>query len=405
MQTSLNKDKSRNIMDNQTNYSAKIIYTVLTVMIIAAIAVPLMLSIYIYPNFIQLHISNTELEAMHTGKHLTREVIEAYKDKIIISEDVKARLENAREDYDIIKIKVFSSTGMTIYSTSEEDIGAVNKKEYFHNIVAKGNPFTKMVHKNTMSLEDQVISVDVVETYIPIFIDDKFVGAFELYYNITEYKTSLDALINRSNYIMYSLTLILIIVLLATMLRIRRDVGVRQQYESTLQKMANTDRLTGIYNRRKIEELLILEIDKYKRYKRDSSLFLLDIDHFKKVNDLYGHQAGDKVLKDVVDNCRKALRATDLIGRYGGEEFIVVLPELDHKMAIEVADRVRSAIECSSSTFEKDIINVTISIGIVHFSDMDDLSDESLIKHADKNLYTAKHNGRNQVYYSKPLRI
>ena len=392
--------KEKFVKSNYTKFSVRIIYSVLIIMIVVTAIIPFILSRYIYPRFIQLHIENTEIEAIHTGTHLTRDIIETYTDKINITEKVKENFENAREDYDIIKIKVFSDVGLTIYSTSKEDIGAINTKDYFHEIVAKGNPFTKMVQKNSKSLEDQIISVDVVETYIPIIIENNFIGAFELYYNVTEYKKSLDVLINRSNYMMYSLAIILILVLLATIFRIRKDVKVRKHYENKLKQMSNTDRLTGICNRRRIEDLLTSEIEKYKRYKRDSSLFLLDIDHFKKVNDIYGHPAGDKVLIDVVNNCKNALRETDIIGRYGGEEFIVILPELGHTMAIQVAERVRSAVESSSSTFGKEIINVTISIGIAHFSGFKNLSDEKLIEHADKNLYTAKHNGRNQVFCS-----
>ena len=102
-------------------------------------------------------------------------------------------------DFELMKIKVFASDGEIVYSTSEKDIGKINEKDYFHNIVAKGRVFSKVVYKDTKSLEGQVVNEDVVETYVPIMHAGSFIGAFEVYFDITANKNDLDGLLFNSN--------------------------------------------------------------------------------------------------------------------------------------------------------------------------------------------------------------
>ncbi len=374
-----------------------IIHTILWLVIIVAIGMPVFQSHYIYPAFIRQLIENTENEAIRTGNHLERTVLKRYSGvPVHISDEIKADLDNIREDYNLWKIKIFSNSGKVIYS-SEEDIGEINKKSYFHDIVAKGNVYTKVVVKNTKSLEDQIITSDVVETYIPIMRQGDFIGAFEIYYNITVRKDSMDDLISRSNSLIYMLTFIIIIVVLGTMVGFRKSMQKRQQFEEALFEMANTDKLTGTYSRRRFEELLQLEIERFNRYQNNACILLFDIDHFKNVNDTYGHQAGDDVFVALTQICTDTLRKSDILGRYGGDEFIAFLPETDRKKAFRVAERLRRAVDSASIPSSGSTIRVTISIGIAHFKDIDALSIDRVIKQADDSLYSAKNRGRNQV--------
>ena len=171
-------------------------------------------------------------------------------------------------------------------------------------------------------------------------------------------------------------------------LAIVRDFTDQRQAE----KMAETDPLTNIYNRRKFSKLLDQEIQRVKRYDRSLSMALLDIDHFKRVNDTYGHDTGDYVLRRITELIKENIRITDILARYGGEEFIIIIPETDVKGASRQIDRMRKAIEKNSFS---GVGNLTISAGITHYMRGD--SCKSMITRADKALYLAKEEGRNRV--------
>jgi diguanylate cyclase (GGDEF)-like protein len=162
-----------------------------------------------------------------------------------------------------------------------------------------------------------------------------------------------------------------------------------------------TDPLTGIYNRGHINERLPQEIRRALRYGRDLSLLLCDIDHFKRVNDTYGHLAGDAVLKQFANCLTGTIRQqVDWAGRYGGEEFIVVLPETGQAGALILAERLREAVERCVTRVEDDPVSVTTSIGVTGFSAQNNptaVTAEILLKQADSLLYQAKQAGRNQV--------
>lgn len=166
-----------------------------------------------------------------------------------------------------------------------------------------------------------------------------------------------------------------------------------------LRIMATIDNLTKIYNRSHFFELCKKEIDRAKRYGRPISLILMDIDHFKMINDTYGHKAGDYTLKAVVDVCRNYLRIHDIFGRYGGEEFIIFLPETPSKVALEVAERLRKKIAGMCISLESAEVAVTASFGVVGIEKAGDVELEELFKNADHALYRAKEAGRNRVVF------
>jgi two-component system, cell cycle response regulator len=162
-----------------------------------------------------------------------------------------------------------------------------------------------------------------------------------------------------------------------------------------------TDPLTKSYNRGYITECLPKEINRAIRYERALSLVLCDIDYFKKVNDTYGHQAGDQVLTEVVRSIKNSIRQElDWIARYGGEEFLIVLPETGPEGAYILAERLRNNISKHKFIFQKKAIHITCSFGISGFDSAtsdEDISSESLINIADKYLYQCKLEGRNRV--------
>lgn len=174
------------------------------------------------------------------------------------------------------------------------------------------------------------------------------------------------------------------------------DISEQKALENQLREMAEIDFLTGLFNRRYFFERTEKEVCRSKRYDHPVSMIILDIDHFKKVNDQFGHPAGDKVLKEVGQICQEAIRDTDFAGRIGGEEFAVILIESDLDAAHLVAERIRSRVASNAFKLEGQWIQCTISAGISRFIlQEDDL--ETFMKRADDALYRAKRTGRNQT--------
>jgi len=173
------------------------------------------------------------------------------------------------------------------------------------------------------------------------------------------------------------------------------EIYIRKQAEEKLELIATTDSLTLLYNRRKFDEMLKYEIDRDRRYKDGLSLIMSDIDHFKQINDQYGHHVGDKILIEFVEKVTNAIRKTDVFARWGGEEFALLIPGANAEIAMSVAEKIRSLVESSQYSIEK---TITASFGVAVLMDMED--EESLVKRADKALYRAKENGRNCVEFA-----
>lgn len=168
------------------------------------------------------------------------------------------------------------------------------------------------------------------------------------------------------------------------------SIGIDITAKKELEKLATIDKLTGIYNRRRFEEFLQIEMEVAKRHSQPLSLILVDIDHFKSVNDTYGHQVGDMVLSKTTKVISQNLRKSDIFGRWGGEEFVVICPQTNKNEAFVLAEKLRVAIE--KNEFEK-VGHKTICLGIAELENDD--NEETLVEKADKALYEAKNGGRN----------
>ena len=162
-----------------------------------------------------------------------------------------------------------------------------------------------------------------------------------------------------------------------------------------IQQLSLTDELTGVFNRRGATSNLEVELARARRLGTPLSLLVIDIDRFKPINDTHGHATGDEVIRTVVESLKKELRETDVVGRIGGDEFIVVLPALELEGALSAAHRLRQSVQFSSVDLQARGISVTISVGVATFRPSDSIA--QLMSRADDALYVAKANGRNRI--------
>lgn len=175
-----------------------------------------------------------------------------------------------------------------------------------------------------------------------------------------------------------------------------RDISKSRKTEEELLRLASTDPLTGAFNRREFTAIAEREALRANRYHHALSVLMLDIDHFKRLNDTYGHSAGDKALQRFTMICTNALRNVDVFGRWGGEEFVALLPETDIQGATVIAERLRKLTADNLLTYNDHKINFTVSIGIAEFKD-GETSIDAVLGRADNAVYDAKKAGRDRI--------
>jgi diguanylate cyclase (GGDEF)-like protein len=172
--------------------------------------------------------------------------------------------------------------------------------------------------------------------------------------------------------------------------------NMEAQYHEEIYRLMTVDGLTELHNKRYFNEAIEREASRSRRYQRTFTLLLFDIDHFKQINDTYGHLAGDSVLRQLGALVRQRVRRDDVPSRTGGEEFAVILPEVGRDGALQVAEKLRGAVQSTTFRFEGTTIPVTISIGVAEWAP--EIADpQELVKLADERLYEAKRTGRNRV--------
>ena len=185
---------------------------------------------------------------------------------------------------------------------------------------------------------------------------------------------------------------ILKVIMLDIILTLESYHYTKYKLQEELKRLVVTDDLTGIFNRRKLEEIMQFEMERSSRLKKPLSMLMIDIDHFKKVNDVYGHDVGDEVLASLAKLISKGLRKTDYFFRFGGEEFVIFLPDTSIAVAKKIAKRIIT--EVRNHSFDR-AGRITVSIGVAEYKKTD--NKDSFLKRADEKLYEAKNAGRNRV--------
>lgn len=222
-------------MPNRTLLRLIISVSVLVVIILSCLGI-----FVLSPAYQRLIIKNTEREAVKVARHLQEMLVEEDdRSRISLMDGFEPMVAKAVQDFGLAKLKLFAADGKTIYSTAAEDIGTSNHHEYFQNQVARGEVFTKVVRKDEKSLEGQVFSVDVVETYVPIMDQGKFLGSFEIYYEATENLQELQGLLNRSNGLMLLVASGLFLAMLVISGKAMRNFSVQEQAERKIIEQSN----------------------------------------------------------------------------------------------------------------------------------------------------------------------
>ena len=211
-------------------------------LLITSLLISLIFPLYgvfaIIPSFSSQFMKITEEEAVRTASYLKGLII---KDKAELTKDSFSKeiirdIEIVKQTFSLEKLKIFSKQGEIIFSTASEDIGKKNKHDYFYNIVAKGNVYTKVVNKNTRTLEGRIVTADVAEIYVPVLSSGSFTGAFEIYYDITHRKSELDNLLARIRMVLFGIALVLMLIVLFILFKASENILERKRAEITLQK-------------------------------------------------------------------------------------------------------------------------------------------------------------------------
>jgi diguanylate cyclase (GGDEF)-like protein len=319
--------------------------------------------------------------------------------------DLDQRMRTFLKAFGIIKVKVYDTSRKIVYSTDGTIIGKIDDSNArLDRVLRDGVIDSELVHKESIpDLQGQErFNADVVETYTPIRVGNSIAGSFEVYVDVTPAYAQIVTAVQYSTAV---LLMVLVIVFGALYYLMRQGTMQLAHVQNRLRDLAATDVLTGLYNRRHLfarieQEFSRMERATLRREPVDSIGFIMaDIDHFKAINDTYGHLAGDQILQEVAKRLKGTLRPYDVIGRFGGEEFLVMLPHSAMADAEAVAERLRQIISQAPYDVGGKAIAVTASFGVAHCQDAkDDVN--AAVGRADKALYLAKEGGRNKVVLS-----
>ena len=221
--------------------------TILIFSIIVAVALVMYNTLLVTPSFTALLITATETDAVRITKHLASSLLISEHTKIgrdsLKTQLLKAEIERTSRNFELMNLKVFSPSGEILYSGDPNEVGEINQNRYFHDVVAKGQVYAKVVPKNQESLEGQKVTRDVLETYVPLMNSGEFLGAFEIYYDITSRKTRLDELLRQSSTIVIAFASALLVAILFILHRETLAIDKRRQLE---EERLHRERLEGV---------------------------------------------------------------------------------------------------------------------------------------------------------------
>jgi diguanylate cyclase (GGDEF)-like protein len=317
-------------------------------------------------------------------------------------EQLDTRIRQFLKAFDIVKIKVYTLDKRIIYSTDREIIGESDLGNRRLSNALTGRNDAKLVRKDRVQdlANESKLNVDVVETYVPIYDDaGEVIGCFEVYMDVSHYRGEIWQIVSIALVVIAVISLAVYGIAFIFLRKITRKL---RDAQNALERYAATDPLTGLHNRRHIlvrarQELARLQRERAHKAHAGLSVTMLDLDHFKKINDSYGHLVGDEVLKETAQRIRATTRAYDLVGRLGGEEFVVVHPDADYTQARTIAGRIWEAIRAQPYVIDGNKIKVAASLGVATLDLTAETDLTPALQRADRALYNAKKAGRDRV--------
>ena len=370
----------------------RLLRVVLLVSIIAICLFPLYAVTVLSPSFTELLIEDKKADALHLALFFSSSLVSETSElkKGALPERFLTWINSFNQHARYSKLKIFSPSGEIIFSTEPADIGHTNSRAYFHDIKTNGTVRAEVIPRNSASLENEVMPADVVETYVPIMKDDRLIGVFEIYYDISAEKQKLAALIYRSYGILFTIAIGLLAAVIVTFLKARKNIGERDRAEEMLRLLSLTDELTGLYNRRGFSTLSEQQFRIASRDRKSLLLVSADFDGLKDINDTFGHTEGDLALIETATILKECVRKSDIVARIGGDEFVLLLTAGNEGFDTpKLVDRLQKLIEKHN---RKSIHRwkIFISIGFARRSPDSGQSLDDLIVQADKMMYEQK---------------
>jgi diguanylate cyclase (GGDEF)-like protein len=381
----------------------------------SAVIIMLVVGVAIYWIYSSAMVKNAEASAIS----VVRAIMSAEVDNLLheapdgmpmlsVNQADMARLDQQMHRYlkpfSMHKIKIYAPDKKVIYSTDVSLIGKIDKdNDDLEKVLASGEPFSELERKKEFAElgGERIHDASIVEAYSPIFdASHRLLGVFEVYVDITKTRV---AIFNVLLLTMSVLGAVLSLCLFSLYVPMKRGTLSLIMAHRELKDLATRDYLTGAYNRRYINDRVKQEFHRMRRQnssdqiKKSIGFIMADIDFFKKVNDTYGHSAGDEILREVSQRLKEGLRDYDVLCRYGGEEFLIMLPHTDEHDAIQVAERLRQSVAHIPVIVDGiGSVPVTVSFGVASSNDGSE-AEHAVIERADKALYLAKEGGRNRV--------
>lgn len=353
---------------------------------------PIYTVFFLAPHFEELLVENTKEEAVRLASYFSTFVVE-------MDEELKTgalptqlldRLQSLQGGEHLIRMRIFSPAGEIIYSTRPTEVGQFNHEAYFKQIAASNTARAEIIPKQSRSLENEVVTADVVETYVPITRGGRLLGVFELYHNVSKERQDLNRLIYRSYGTLFIMAGGLLVLVLFSSIQAHRSMKERARAEEQLRLLSLRDDLTGLYNRRGFLALGEQQVRAANRDKKPMMVVSADLDGLKEINDTFGHQEGDAAIVETAHILSRTFRKADLVARIGGDEFALLLTggeaEFDSGQLDGRLQRIVERHNKKSGRPHK----LSVSAGFAYFDAVETHTFEEWLHRADTMMYEQK---------------
>ena len=393
-------------------YKSKTLNLLAVLSILIVSSLPLYLKFFIWPSYDQFVIGNTEKGL----RFLAAQMIQGqrFREPLSATRQVPAELieevERIRRTVGLPKVKIFTPQGLIVYSSDAKDIGNFTRHKFFPLMLLDGQPRSELARKEIRQANGQMVSHDMIETYMPILADGLAIGAFEVYFDVTEINHSLHALMGDHLRVMVPAAMALLLAALVSTYFANKSMQALAEAKEHFKEQAVTDPLTGLLNYRGFKHSVKRQLKIIDRGDKYAFLIFIDLNDFKKINDTLGHEVGDRALVEASEILVNTFRESDMIarfnpeiiGRLGGDEFAIFTTQ-NGALADEqaIGRRLEEQISRWNATHHEGY-TISMSYGIIPYLPKEDSSLSELLKRADALMYANKQQ-RKQMAKEAPL--